>query len=380
MINLPLNNSLESRIKHTIKKNLRWYALHLDPLLLLGLLSLCTIGLLILYSATNQNMAMIEAQAMRIGFGFLLLLIFAQIPPRTYKKWAPWLFWLGVFLLLAVLIIGHVNQGARRWIVLGPIRFQPSEFMKIVTPMAIAWFFSRHKIPPSWKTLLIGSSMLIIPFLLTAKQPDLGTALLIGAAGVSVIIFAGISWRIIASILTTILISLPILWHFMHDYQKNRVLIFLNPERAPLGDGYHIIQSKIAIGSGGLFGKGWLHGTQSHLSFLPEHTTDFIFALSAEELGLIGCTIILLIYLAIFARGLYISTHAQETFTRLLAGSLSFMFILSAFINVSMVIGILPVVGVPLPLISYGGSSVVTMMASFGIIMSIHTHKTFWNT
>lgn len=379
MIHLPINNTLESRIKNKIRKNLRWYALHLDPLLLLGLLSLSSVGLFILYSATNQNTAMIEAQAMRIGFGFLLLLIFAQIPPRTYKIWAPWLFWLGVFLLLAVLVIGHINQGARRWIVLGPIRFQPSEFMKIIVPMALAWFFSRHKIPPSWKTLFMGSTMLIIPFLLTAKQPDLGTALLMGIAGASVIFLAGISWRIITGLLAIIMTSLPLLWHFMHDYQKNRVLIFINPERAPRGDGYHIIQSKIAIGSGGLFGKGWLHGTQSHLSFLPEHTTDFIFALSAEELGLIGCAIILLIYLAIFARGLYISTHAQETFTRLLAGSLSFMFILSAFINVGMVIGILPVVGVPLPLISYGGSSVVTMMASFGIIMSLHTHKKFWD-
>ena len=379
MINLPINNNLEARIKNKIKHNLRWYALHLDPLLLLGLSCLSIIGLLILYSATNQNMAMIESQAMHIIFGFVLLLIFAQIPPRTYKTWAPWLFWSGVFLLLAVLVIGHVDQGARRWIVLGPIRFQPSEFMKIIVPMAIAWFFSRYRIPPSLKTLLIGSIMLMIPFLLTAKQPDLGTALLIGAAGVSVIILAGISWWIIIGILAAITTSMPILWHFMHAYQKNRVLIFLNPERAPRGDGYHIIQSKIAIGSGGLFGKGWLHGTQSHLSFLPEHTTEFIFALSAEELGLIGCSIILLIYLAIFARGLYISTHAQESFTRLLGGSLSFMFILSAFINVGMVIGILPVVGVPLPLISYGGSSVMTMMASFGIIMSIHTHKKFWD-
>lgn len=378
MIHLPINNTLESRIKKKVTRYVHWYALHLDPLLLLGLLGLSLIGLLILYSATNQNMTMLAAQAMRIGFGFLLLLIFAQIPPRTYKTWAPWLFWMGIVLLIVVLLAGHVNQGARRWIVVGSIRFQPSEFMKIIVPMALAWFFSRHSIPPSLKTFCVGGSLLVIPFVLTAKQPDLGTAVLIGAAGASVIIFAGLSWRIMLSLLALIASSLPVFWHFMHDYQKNRVLIFLNPERAPRGDGYHIIQSKIAIGSGGLFGKGWLHGTQSHLSFLPEHTTDFIFALSAEELGLIGCAIILLIYLAIFARGLYISTHAQENFSRLLGGSLSFMFILSAFINVGMVIGILPVVGVPLPLISYGGSSVVTMMASFGIIMSIHTHKQFW--
>ncbi len=369
--------------KHGVKrrlKNFRLSMLHIDYLLFLGLLALCAIGLFTLYSATNENMNMVEQQSTRIGFGFILLFIFAQIPPRTYKKWTPWLFCLGIFMLVAVLLVGHVGQGARRWLTLGPIRFQPSEFMKIVVPMAIAWFFSEREIPPHSSTLLIATAMLGIPFLLTVKQPDLGTALLIGGTGASVIIFAGIRWRIIAALTTLILISCPFLWHLMHGYQKKRILIFLNPESAPLGDGYHIIQSKIAFGSGGVFGKGWLNGTQSHLSFLPAHTTDFIFAVCGEEFGLIGCTIILLIYLAILIRCLHISIHAQDTFTRLLCGSLSFMFILSAFINVGMVIGILPVVGVPLPLVSYGGSSIVTIMASFGIIMSIQTHKKLWTS
>ncbi len=379
MPRIEFHYSIEHRIKHRVK-NLRWHQLHLDPLLMLGLCLLSAFGLMILYSATNKNLIMVEGQSTRLLLGFVLMFIFAQIPPRIYKKWTPWLYFLGMLLLFAVLIVGHVDQGARRWLSIGPIRFQPSEFMKIIVPMAIAWVFSEREIPPSWKTLCIACTALVIPFLLTAKQPDLGTAILIGTAAVSVIIFAGISTRIVLSVIVFSLASTPLLWYFMHNYQKQRVLIFLNPERAPLGSGYHIIQSKIAIGSGGLFGKGWLNGTQSHLSFLPAHATDFIFAVCGEELGLVGCSLLLLIYLAIFARCLYISTQAQQTYTRLLAGSLSFMFIISAIINVGMVIGILPVVGVPLPLISYGGSSIVTIMMSFGIIMSIHTQKQLWHS
>lgn len=379
MANLQLHDSVESRLKHQVK-NFRWSMLHIDSMLFIGLIVLCLIGLFTLYSATNQNMAMVDKQALRMLLGFVLLFVFAQIPPRTLCKWAPWLFGLGVLMLLAVLVIGRVEQGSRRWLVFGPIRFQPSELMKIVVPMAIAWFFSEREVPPRYQTLMISAAMLAVPFLLVAKQPDLGTAMLIGGAGAAVILFAGIQWRIILGLLVTIAASMPFLWHFMHDYQKKRILVFLNPESAPLGDGYHIIQSKIAFGSGGVFGKGWLQGTQSHLSFLPAHTTDFVFALCGEELGLVGCSIILLIFFAVFLRCLYISMHAHNRFTRLFCGSLSVMFILSAFINVGMVIGILPVVGVPLPFISYGGSSIVTMMASFGIIMSIHTHKKLWNS
>lgn len=365
--------------KNRLQRHFRWHLIHLDPLLTLGILALCGTGLLILYSATNENMHMVIQQALRMGLGFVLLFTFAQIPPRIYRRWAPWLYAGGVFLLLAVLVLGHIGQGARRWLVLGPIRVQPSEFMKIIVPMAIAWFFNQTPLPPKLKPLLIGAMMLGIPFLLTAKQPDLGTAILIGTAGASVIFFAGISWQLILGLLATGTISLPILWHLMHSYQKQRILIFLHPERAPLGSGYHIIQSKIAIGSGGVLGKGWLQGTQSHLAFLPAHTTDFIFAVSGEELGLIGCCIILCLFLLVFMRCIAMSRQAQDSFGRLLAGALSTMFIMSALINIGMVVGILPVVGVPLPLISYGGSSIVTIMASFGMIMSIHTHKSIWH-
>lgn len=367
-------NSKQSQLTH----RLRWHLIHIDPWLTLGIIAICTTGLLILYSATNQNMHMVMQQGMRMGLGFVLLFIFAQIPPRLYARWAPWLYAGGVLMLLAVLVIGHVGQGARRWLVLGPIRFQPSEFMKIIVPMALAWFFNQTTLPPKAKPLFIGAMMLAVPFLLTAKQPDLGTAILIGSAGASVIFYAGIRWRLLGGLATIGAISMPVLWHFMHGYQKQRVLIFLNPERAPLGSGYHIIQSKIAIGSGGVLGKGWLHGTQSHLAFLPAHTTDFIFAVSGEELGLIGCCIILFLFLLVFMRCLHLSRQAHDSFGRLLGGALSFMFMISALINIGMVIGILPVVGVPLPLISYGGSSIVTIMASFGMIMSIYTHKSVW--
>lgn len=360
-------------------KRLSWNWLHIDPYLLLGLLTLALFGLFILYSAGDQSIKLLERQGLSFLLGFTLLIVFAQIPPRFYNYWSPWLYAFGVVLLLGVLLVGHVGQGARRWLTLGPIRFQPSELMKIALPMGLAWFFQHEHLPPKLKTFLLATIGVAIPFLLTAKQPDLGTAIIIGAAGVSVIIFAGLRWRSLLAIIVSIIASLPVLWHFMHQYQKNRVLTFLDPERAPLSTGYHIIQSKIAIGSGGIFGKGWLHGTQSHLSFLPAHSTDFIFAVSGEELGLIGCVILLLLFILIFLRCLYISASAQNTYNRLLSGSLSVMFILSACINIGMVIGILPVVGVPLPLVSYGGTSMITMMTSFGIIMSIHTHRRLWN-
>lgn len=359
-------------------RRLRWHLIHIDPWLTLGIIAICCAGLLILYSATNENLHMVIQQAMRMGLGFMLLFICAQIPPRLYARWAPWLYAGGIMMLMTVLIVGHVGQGARRWLVLGPIRFQPSEFMKIIVPMGLAWYFNQTTLPPKTKPLLIGAIMLALPFLLTAKQPDLGTAILIGSVGASVIFYAGIRWRVLVEIIVLSAVSMPVVWHFMHHYQKNRILIFLNPERAPLGSGYHIIQSKIAIGSGGVLGKGWLHGTQSHLAFLPAHTTDFIFAVSGEELGLIGSCVILALFLLVFMRCLFLSRHAHDSFGRLLGGALSFMFIISALINIGMVIGILPVVGVPLPLISYGGSSIVTIMASFGMIMSIYTHKSVW--
>lgn len=352
-----------------------WNRFHLEPNLLLASIVFMVLGLFILYSASNESIHVVEKQAVRFVLAFVGMFVLAQIPPNKYRIWAPWFFFISVVLLAAVLVLGHIDMGARRWLNLGLFRFQPSELMKIGLPMMLSWYFSEKALPPTKKQLLIAAVIIIVPALLIAKQPDLGTATLIVASGFCVILLAGISWRMIGSLAAIAIAAMPILWHFMHGYQKQRVLTFLNPERDPLGTGYHIIQSKIAIGSGGMFGKGWLHGTQSHLQFLPEHATDFIFAVCGEEFGLMGGLILLAIYLFIVARCLMIATQAQDTFTRLLAGSLGLTFFMSVFINMGMVTGILPVVGLPLPLVSYGGTSIVTVLAAFGIIMSIHTHR-----
>lgn len=372
-------STYEARLKQTVKK-MKWNKFHLDPFLFFSLLMLATIGLFILYSASNASVVVVEKQVYRLIFSFILMIVFAQIPATYYKRWAPWLYGIGFVLLLAVLVIGKVDLGARRWISLGFIRFQPSEIMTLAMPLMLAWFLSEKSLPPKFSFLLISGVMIIVPALLIAKEPDLGTAIVVTIAGFFVLLLAGMRWRYIGLLIGAVAALSPVIWHFMHAYQKDRVLTFLNPERDPLGTGYHIIQSKIAIGSGGFFGKGYMQGTQSHLSFLPAHTTDFIFAVSGEELGLIGCIVILAVFLMIFSRCLYISLHAQDNFTRLLAGSLGLTFIASAFINLGMVTGILPVVGVPLPLISYGGSSMIALMINFGIIMSIHTHRRLWSS
>jgi rod shape determining protein RodA len=372
-----LHTSYDNRLKRQMIK-LRWQIMNIDFVLFFLLLLLAIVGLFILYSASNENIAMVNSQALKIVLGFCLMIILAQIPPYRYQQWSKWLYLLSLISLLAVLVIGHVDQGARRWIDLKLFRFQPSEIMKLAMPMMLAWFVSQKALPPKANALMISSLILLIPVVLVAKQPDLGTAIIIFSAGVFVLLMAGLNWRIIVSLAALGLTALPILWHTMHTYQKQRILTFLNPERDPLGNGYHIIQSKIAIGSGGIIGKGWLHGTQSHLSFLPAHATDFIFAVSAEEFGFIGSCAIIILFLLIFARCLYISARANDNFNRLLSSSLSLVFIISIFINIGMVIGALPVVGVPLPLISYGGSSIVTIMIGFGIIMSIHSHQTLW--
>jgi rod shape determining protein RodA len=349
--------------------------LHVDFPLLFGLVLLLGFGLFILYSADNKSMILLIRQGVWVVIALVVMLILAQIPPRKYHFWAPWLYSVGVVLLAAVLAIGHVGNGAQRWLTLGVIHFQPSEMMKIVVPMTLAWLIDKKTLPPKFFILIFSGILLIIPVLLTAKQPDLGTALIIACSGIAVLFLSGIRWRYVLSALILGAFSAPVLWHFLHDYQRDRVLTFLAPERDPLGTGYHIIQSKIAIGSGGLFGKGYLNGTQSHLQFLPEHSTDFIFAVGGEELGLIGCAILILLCVFISLRGLYISTFAQDAFTRLVAGSLSLTFFLSVFINMGMVSGILPVVGVPLPLVSYGGTAMVSILAGFGIIMSARTHR-----
>lgn len=352
-----------------------WQILHLDPYLTWGLLALASLGLIILYSASNQDVMVLFRQITRFAIAFILLLTLAQIPPNKYQAWAPWLFTITLGLLLGVLLMGIIGKGAQRWLSVGILRFQPSEFMKLIFPMMLAWYLHEKHLPPSKRELGVILLLLAIPVALIAKQPDLGTALLIACSGICVVFLAGIGWRIIALLFFMAASGAPILWHYMHAYQRERVLTFLNPERDPLGSGYHIIQSKIAIGSGGIIGKGWLHGTQSHLQFLPEHATDFIFGVCGEELGLLGGMVLLLIYTLITVRGLYISVHAQNTFSRLLAGGLTLTFFISAYINMGMVVGILPVVGLPLPLVSYGGTSMVTMIASFGILMSIHTHR-----
>ncbi|MFU8798186.1 MAG: rod shape-determining protein RodA, partial [Gammaproteobacteria bacterium] len=325
---------------------------HLDLPLLFLLCLLSGVGLLILYSAGGKEMDIVLRQLTRMGLAFGLLFILAQISPKRYQLWAPWFFSAILILLVIVLLTGHIGKGAQRWLSLGFFRFQPSEFMKLAMPMMLAWYFHIQPLPPRKTSLLIASIFILIPTLLVAKQPDLGTALLIATAGMAVVLFAGVSWKLLIGLGTFMAASAPILWHFLHHYQRERILTFLSPERDPLGSGYQIIQSKIAIGSGGFFGKGWLQGTQSHLQFLPEHTTDFIFAVAGEEFGFMGGLILILLFLLILLRGLYISINAQDTFSRLLAGSICLTFFVSLFVNINMVTGALPVVGVPLPLIS----------------------------
>jgi len=363
-----------AEVLRTSRRNLA-ETLHLDTPLLICLLTLSVISLFVLYSASGQNIDIVWRQVIRLGIAFFIMLALAQINPATLKRWTPWFFGLGIGLLLAVLFFGETGKGAQRWLDLGLFRFQPSEMMKLAVPMMMAWYLSDHPLPPTLKRLLIACLLIVIPTLLIAKQPDLGTALLIASAGIFVLLFAGISWRLIFISAAMLAASAPVLWHFMRDYQRQRVLTFLNPEQSPLGAGYHIIQSKIAIGSGGLYGKGWLNGTQSQLNFLPERSTDFIFAAYAEEFGLFGILALLAVYLLIIMRGLLIASQAQDTYTRLLGGSLIMTFFIYIFVNIGMVTGLLPVVGVPLPLISYGGTSMVTLMAGFGILMSIHTHR-----
>lgn len=352
--------------------------LYLDPLLLVGLLAVSGLGLMVLYSAGQRDPDLVLGQALRLGLGFVILLTLAQLPPRYFRFWSPWLYLAGIGLLLAVAVVGDISKGAQRWLNLGVVRFQPSEIMKLAVPMMMAWFFADKPLPPRWSHLLGGTLIAAVPFVLIAEQPDLGTALVVGCAGAFALFLAGLSWWLLLGLAGALGAAIPLFWTYvMHDYQRQRVLTFLNPESDPLGAGYHIIQSKIAIGSGGIYGKGWLNGTQSHLDFLPEGSTDFIFATFSEEFGLVGACLLLMLYFFIIARGLYMASRAPDTYTRLLAGSLILIFFLYAFVNSGMVSGLLPVVGLPLPLFSYGGTSLVTLMAGFGMLMSIYTHRRF---
>jgi len=349
--------------------------LHIDPVLLTGLLLLMAAGLGILYSASDGSIELVQRQVIRLSIAFAVMFFVAQIPQHTLYLWAPWFFAFGIVLLILVLVAGDVGKGAQRWLNLYVIRFQPSEMMKLVTPMMLAWYLCEKPFPPRVTSLMISLVLVILPTMLIARQPDLGTALLVAAAGFFVVFFGGIRWRILFGSIFTMLALIPVLWQFMHEYQKQRVMTLFDPESDPLGSGYHIIQSMIAIGSGGIYGKGWLNGTQSQLDFIPERTTDFIFAVFAEEFGIMGAIVLLLLYAFIIIRGLYIAATAQDSFGRLLAGSLSMTFFVYLFVNVGMVSGVLPVVGVPLPLVSYGGTSMVTLMAGFGMLMSISTNR-----
>ena len=349
--------------------------LHLDLPLLGGLLILAGMGLTILYSSGGQDIGLVLRQGMRLGIAFIVMFALAQVPPHQYRHWIPWIYGIGVVLLLMVLLVGEIGKGAQRWLDLGIFRFQPSEVMKLALPLLIGRLLSDHPLPPDGRSLLWSGLLIVVPVLFIARQPDLGTALLVAAAGAFVVLLSGIRWRLVFGLGAILGAMAPVLWTFMHDYQRNRVLTFLDPERDPLGTGYHIIQSKIAVGSGGLFGKGWLNGTQSHLDFLPERSTDFIFAVFGEEFGLLGAVLLVSVFLYVVFRGLWIAHNAQDSFGRLVAGSLILTFFVYLFVNIGMVVGLLPVVGVPLPLISYGGTSMVTLMASFGILMSIQTHR-----
>ncbi len=364
------------------QKQSRKAFLNLDLPLLTGLLLLCAFGLLMLYSASDSDMGLLKRQLFHLGVAFGILFVAAQIPPSALKFVSPWLYTLALLLLIGVLVMGEIGKGAQRWLDLGFVRFQPSEIAKLAVPMMLCWFLATRKLPIRPMTTIAALALVLLPAALIVRQPDLGTALLVGAAGLLVIYFAGFSWKliilmsVILGIAVLVVVNNPDLLDLvLHEYQKKRVLTLFNPENDPLGAGYHIIQSKIAIGSGGIYGKGWLNGTQSHLEFLPEQHTDFIFAVISEELGLIGVITMLLLYLFIILRGLYIASVAQTPFRRLLAGALTLTFFIYLLVNTGMVSGILPVVGVPLPLISYGGTSLVTIMAGFGMIMSVHSHS-----
>lgn len=349
--------------------------LNIDWPLFAILLAVSGLGFVVLYSAVGENLNLMLRQASRFAIGFAAFIALAQVRPRHLRMWTPWLFAAVLGLLLLVMVDGEVGKGAQRWLDVGVVRFQPSELMKLAVPLMVAWFMHDRHMPPTLLQLAVVLLIVAVPALLIAKQPDLGTALLVVAAGGLTILLAGISLRVIAAVSLAGIVCAPILWNFMLDYQRARVLTFLNPESDPLGSGYNIIQSKIAIGSGGLFGKGWLNGTQAHLEFLPERSTDFIFAVIAEEFGLLGLLLLLLLYLALVGRGLYIAVQAQDTFTRLLAGGLSLTFFVYVFVNAGMVCGVLPIVGVPLPLVSAGGTSMVTLLAGFGMLAAISGHR-----
>ena len=365
-----------SRTRRTVTATARLLrALRLDGMLLAALVAVSVFGMFVLWSAAGDNTALWLNQLARLGLGFAVMVALARVPEHFFRLLAPAAFAAGVVLLVIVALAGDVGKGAQRWLDLGVIRFQPSEILKLAVPMMCAWYLYQRPLPPSAKDVAVVLAVIVVPVLLIAEQPDLGTALLVAAAGLIVLVMAGLSWAFILGGVALLGAAVPVLWHFLHDYQRQRVLTLLDPQSDALGAGYHIIQSQIAIGSGGVFGKGWTNGTQAQLEFLPERSTDFIFAVIGEELGLLGLLALLAGYVFIVARGLYMATQCRDAFARLLGGSIALTFFVYAFVNAGMVTGLLPVVGVPLPLVSYGGTSFVTLMAGFGILMSLHSHR-----
>lgn len=354
-----------------------WQRLHIDFLLFVGLAAISAYGLLVLYSASGGSETMFRNRIIQVSLGFFTMLVMAQLPPKFYQRIAPYLYLVGLVMLILVDAIGTTSKGAQRWLALGFIRFQPSEIVKLAVPLMVAVYLGNRPLPPKLSETFIAIGMIMVPTLLVAIQPDLGTSILVSTSGLFVVFLAGMSWWLILAAVIGLAGFIPIMWlYLMHDYQRTRVLTLLDPEKDPLGAGYHILQSKIAIGSGGIWGKGWMQGTQSQLEFLPEPHTDFIFAVMSEEHGMIGFLILMAIYMFIIVRGLMIAVNAQTSFGRILAGATTLIFFVYLFVNIGMVSGILPVVGVPLPLFSYGGTSYVAIMASFGLVMSIHTHRT----
>ena len=365
-----------SRTRRTISGAARvLFELRIDGPLVVGLSLIAGYGLVVLYSASGQSMPTVLRTVARLLIGAIAMLLLARINPNFLRRSTPWVYAAGCVLLLVVAAIGHVGMGAQRWLNLGLFRFQPSELMKLAVPMMCAWYLHERPLPPSLMSLAAMGVLILLPVALVAMQPDLGTAALIAVAGALVIVLAGLRVRVMAGLLALAAAAAWFGWSFMHDYQRKRVLTFLNPQTDPLGAGYHIIQSQIAIGSGGVFGKGWMNGSQAQLEFLPERSTDFIFAVIGEEFGLLGLLLLLMLYLFVVGRAIFLATQTQDTFARLLAGSLALTFFVYVFINAGMVTGLLPVVGVPLPLVSYGGSSVVTVLAGFGILMALYSRR-----
>ena len=365
-----------SRARRTLTGTARMLlALKLDGPLLIGLGLVAVYGLVVLYSASGQSMSTVVRQIAHIAMGAVAMLVLARVNPNFLRRSSPWLYAFGIVLLLIVAGIGHVGKGAQRWLDLRIVRFQPSEIMKLAVPMMCAWFLQERPLPPSFGVLVVLAAIIFVPTGLVVIQPDIGTGALIMVAGALVVLMAGLQVRILAALVALGGIGSWLGWHFMHDYQRKRVLTFIDPQTDPLGAGYHIIQSTIALGSGGVFGKGWMNGSQAQLEFLPERSTDFIFAVIGEEFGLLGLVLLLLLYAFVVGRAIYLSTQTQDTFARLLAGSLALTFFVYVFINAGMVSGLLPVVGVPLPLVSYGGTSMVTLLAGFGILMSLYSHR-----